>query len=67
MALPVSIDHEKLIMALDKATPKLDIRNPNSKDFNLSERELFFRYGERAVIDRLVEALQISKKKGDQV
>lgn len=65
MALPVSLEHEKLIMCLDKNYPKIDIRNPKSPDFSLTERELFFRLGQRALIETLIDSLKLNKK-GDQ-
>lgn len=58
----VSINHEKLIKSLDVSYPKLDIRNSKCTDFNLSERELFFKLGQRSVIENLIAKLEVAKR-----
>jgi hypothetical protein len=65
MALPITLDHEKLIMSLEKNYPKIDVRSLKSPDFNLTERELFFRLGQRALIDNLIDNLN-KLKRGEQ-
>lgn len=57
----VSINHEKLIRGLDKSYPKLDIRNSKCPDFSLSERELFFKLGQRSVVENLLAKLEVAK------
>lgn len=59
--IQVSINHEKLINSLDKSYPKLDIRNSKCPDFGLSEREMFFKLGQRSVIENLIAKLEIAK------
>ena len=58
----VSLDNERLIKELDLAIPKLDISSITSKDFKLNKKELYFRLGQRAVVDMLLEALNNNKK-----
>lgn len=58
----VSINHEKLIRSLDVSYPKLDIRNSKCADFSLSERELFFKLGQRSVIENLIAKLEVAKR-----
>ncbi len=58
----VSLDNERLIKELDLAIPKLDFSSINSKDFKLNKKELYFRLGQRAVVDMLLEALNNNKK-----
>ena len=55
MAIPISIDHERLIVALNEAYPRLSIRNSKSLDFNLTKRELYFNLGQRSDIDFLID------------
>lgn len=57
----VSINHEKLIRSLDVSYPKLDIRNSKCPDFSLSEREMFFKLGQRSVIESLIAKLEVAK------
>lgn len=57
----VSLEHERLIKSLDVNYPKLDIRNSKCPDFALSERELFFKLGQRAVIENLIAKLELAK------
>lgn len=65
MAVPISIDHERLILALNEAYPRLSIRNTKSPDFNLSEKELYFKLGQRSVIDFLIDELEKLKQRRD--
>lgn len=58
----VSLDNERLIKELDLAIPKLDFSSVSSKDFKLNKKELYFRLGQRAVVDMLLEALNNNKK-----
>lgn len=58
----VSLDNGRLIKELDLAIPKLDFSSINSKDFKLNKKELYFRLGQRAVVDMLLEALNNNKK-----
>lgn len=58
----VSLDNERLIKELDLAIPKLDFSSISSKDFKLNKKELYFRLGQRAVVDMLLEALSNNKK-----
>ena len=63
MAIPINIDHERLVVALNEAYPRLSIRNSKSPDFNLSEKELYFKLGQRSVIDFLLDELEKIKRK----
>lgn len=63
MAIPISIDHERLVVALNEVYPRLSIRNTKSPDFNLSEKELYFKLGQRSVIDFLLDELEKIKRK----
>ena len=58
----VSLDNERLIKELDLAIPKLDFSSISSKDFKLNKKELYFRLGQRALVDMLLEALNNNKK-----
>ena len=58
----VSLDNERLIKELDLAIPKLDFSSITSKDFKLNKKELYFRLGQRALVDMLLEALNNNKK-----
>ena len=58
----VSLDNERLIKELDLARPKLDFSSITSKDFKLNKKELYFRLGQRALVDMLLEALNNNKK-----
>ena len=58
----VSLDNERLIKDLDLAIPKLDFSSISSKDFKLNKKELYFRLGQRALVDMLIEALNNNKK-----
>lgn len=58
----VSLDNERLIKELDLAIPKLDFSSISSKDFKLNKKELYFRLGQRALVDMLLEALNSNKK-----
>jgi hypothetical protein len=58
----VSLDNERLIKELDLAIPKLDFSSIASKDFKLNKKELYFRLGQRALVDMLLEALNNNKK-----
>lgn len=58
----VALDNERLIKELDLAIPKLDFSSISSKDFKLNKKELYFRLGQRAVVDMLLEALSNNKK-----
>ena len=60
--MKVSLDNEKLIKELDLAIPKLDFSSSSSKDFKLNKKELYFRLGQRALVDMLIEALNNNKK-----
>ncbi|WP_086241860.1 MULTISPECIES: hypothetical protein [Campylobacter] len=60
--MKVSLDNERLIKELDLAIPKLDFSSISSKDFKLNKKELYFRLGQRAVVDMLLEALSNNKK-----
>ena len=62
MAIPIDINHERLVLALDEAYPRLSIRNTRSPDFNLSEKELYFKLGQRSVIDFLLDELEKTKQ-----
>lgn len=62
MAIPININHERLVLALDKAYPRLSIRNTKSPDFTLSEKELYFKLGQRSVIDFLLDELEKTKQ-----
>lgn len=60
--MKVALDNERLIKELDLAIPKLDFSSISSKDFKLNKKELYFRLGQRAVVDMLLEALSNNKK-----
>lgn len=64
--LQVSLNHERLIKSLDVSYPKLDIRNSKCPDFSLSERELFFKLGQRSVIESLIAKLELVKKQAKE-
>lgn len=65
MDLPITIYHEKLINALDSIYPKLDVRSIKSPDFSLSKKELYFKLGQRSVVDNLIQNLNQLKKGGN--
>ena len=65
MDLPLSLNHEKLIIALDEKYSKIYIRSPKSPDFKLGRKEMYFRLGQRSVIDALLEELKQLKQKGE--
>lgn len=62
MKIPIALEHERLILVLNEIYPKVYIRSPKSPDFNLSREELYFRLGQRSVIDNLIDELNQLKK-----
>ena len=63
--MKVTLENERLIKDLDLIIPKLDFSSTTAKDFKLSKKEIYFKLGQRAVVDMLLEALSKTKK-GEQ-